>query len=282
MVMDASTTQIPVEDGDGAKSLTAGKCPLAGTRVPGPPLPESLITRDRSRRSWILGASWKVVAMRNSFSDRNFFGLRFLVCRLHLFGGSLHHVVANRTLDAVLVRIMKNFRQFVAKVIVRRRCRRRAPLQGRGLPRVGGRDPSPKSAMDQVVQKYELSQSGQNRSHRDEPVQGDQRLGIVVDESLVAADASCNSQIGKRHKDAIGTDKGEPEVNLAQSFAHHATKHLGKPEISSSENTKDGCYPHHQMKVSDYEVGGVQHNVDRRLRQEETAYPATDKHRDKA
>src|SRR5579863_9919369 len=109
----------------------------------------------------------------------------------------------------------------------------------------------------------------------------DQRLQIVVHKSLVAANIARNSQIVEGHEDAVCADKGKPEVNLAQSLVHHAAEHFREPEVRSAENAENGRNRHHQMEVSHHEVGGVKHDVNRGLCQEEAADPAADKHRDK-
>src|ERR1700720_1542011 len=61
--------------------------------------------------------------------------LLFVVLRLHLLRRSLHDVVTNGTLHAVLVWIVVNDRKLSAKIVPGwRRCR--APFQRSGFPRV--------------------------------------------------------------------------------------------------------------------------------------------------
>src|ERR1700686_3149405 len=84
------------------------------------------------------------------------------------------------------------------------------------------------------------------------------------------------------HENGIGTDEAEPEVNLSQGFVHHAPKHLGEPEVGSSKNPEHCCDAHHQMEVSDHEVGRMQHDVSRGLCQEEAAHASADEHRNKS
>src|SRR5882762_7854660 len=83
------------------------------------------------------------------------------------------------------------------------------------------------------------------------------------------------------HKDAVRTHETEPEMNSPPSFIHHPPSHLGKPEISSGEDAKHRGDSHHHVEVPDYEVRRMQHDVDRWLRQEESAHSAGDKHRNK-
>ena len=68
----------------------------------------------------------------------------------------------------------------------------------------------------------------------------------------------------------------------AQCFIHHAPGHLWEPEIGSGEDSEDGGHAHHHVEVADDEVGGMQVNVDRRLREEESADAAADKHGDES
>ncbi len=70
---------------------------------------------------------------------------------------------------------------------------------------------------------------------------------------------------------AVSSDEAAPEVNLAQCFVHHAAVHFGEPEICSRKDAEHCRHAHHQVEVADDEVGGVQHDVDRGLRQKEAA-----------
>ena len=55
--------------------------------------------------------------------------------------------------------------------------------------------------------------------------------------------------------------------------------HLGKPEVGSGEDAEHGRNGHHQVEVADHKVSRMQHDVNRRLRQEESADPAAHEHR---
>src|SRR5437879_1361468 len=110
----------------------------------------------------------------------------------------------------------------------------------------------------------------------------DQGLKIIVHEGLIATHVSSYSQIVERHEDAVGPYKTEPEVDPSQCLIHHAACHLGEPEVGSSEDSEDSRDCHYQMEVSNYEIGRMQHDVDRRLGQEKAAHTAADEHRNEA
>src|SRR6476469_2086404 len=86
----------------------------------------------------------------------------------------------------------------------------------------------------------------------------------------------------ERHENAICAYEAQPEVNLTQGLIHQAAGDLGEPEVSTREDPEDCRHGHDHVEVTDNEVGSVQHDVDRRLRQEKAAYAAADKHRNKA
>ena len=65
-------------------------------------------------------------------------------------------------------------------------------------------------------------------------------------------------------------------------LAHHPPGHLGKPEISSGEDSNNGRHAHHHVEVTHHKVSRVQVDVDRGLREKESAHPAADEHRDES
>src|SRR5882757_3927281 len=111
---------------------------------------------------------------------------------------------------------------------------------------------------------------------------GNQRLRIVVHELRGAPDIAYHSQVVKRHEDAVGANERKPEMDFAERLVQHAPTHLREPEVSPRKDAKDGSNAHHQMEVSDYEIRGVQINIDRGLGQKETADASTHKHRDES
>src|SRR3954462_9196400 len=70
-------------------------------------------------------------------------------------------------------------------------------------------------------------------------------------------------------------------MNFSQGLIHHSTEHFRRPEISSGEHAENSCYAHHHVEVPDYEVGAVEIDINRRLRQKKSADTAGDEHRDK-
>ena len=106
-------------------------------------------------------------------------------------------------------------------------------------------------------------------------------MHVVRRECLVAAHISRHAQVVEWHENRIGTDEAEPEVNPAQGFVHHAAKHLREPEVGSGKNPEHRRHTHDHVEVPHHKVSRVQHDVGRRLRQEEAAHPSGDEHRDK-
>src|SRR2546430_6703390 len=119
----------------------------------------------------------------------------------------------------------------LAAKIVPGRWSGRAPLQRCRLPRVIWRRLAPEPAVDQVVDKNKLGRAGDEGSDGYPFVDGDQRLQEVVRERRVAADIPGPSQVMEWHKDAIPAHAAQPEMNSAQRFIHHASGHLGEPEV---------------------------------------------------
>src|SRR5271170_2411810 len=111
----------------------------------------------------------------------------------------LHDVVGACTLDAVLIRIVKNHGHLVAKVVVGRRCGR-APFERRAFPWIVSRSVlAPEPAVDQVVKENQLGKPSEQRRYSDELMNGNQRDEVIVGESLVAAYVAGDSQVVERH-----------------------------------------------------------------------------------
>jgi len=100
---------------------------------------------------------------------------------------------------------------------------------------------------------------------RDRPVHWDQRLQIVIRKGRIAADIPGHSEVMEWHKDAIGADEAEPEMNSSQSLVHHSSEHLGGPEVSCREDAKHGRDAHHHVEMADHEVSRMEHDIDRGL-----------------
>src|SRR6266849_1645184 len=102
----------------------------------------------------------------------------FVIC-LYLLRRSLHHVVANRTLDTILIGIVVNHRMFATKIVPGWR-RRGAPFQRSRFPRVIRRGLAPEPAVNQFVNKNKLGSAGDQGSDSDPTMYRDQRLQEVV------------------------------------------------------------------------------------------------------
>src|ERR1044071_5512527 len=66
-----------------------------------------------------------------------------------------------------------------------------------------------------------------------------------------------SAQAKKMHaeKSEIETDEKEPEVNLAQSFIHHAAGHFGNPVVQASKHRKYRATNQDIVKMRNDEVG---------------------------
>src|ERR1700674_3255555 len=130
--------------------------------------------------------------------------------------------------------------------------------------------------MNQVVNKNELGSAGNERRDGDELVHSENRLEVVIHELRIGTDVAHDPEVMEGHKDTIGADETQPEMDLAPGFVHHPSRHLGEPEIGSGEDPEDGRHGHYQVEVAHHEVGRVEHDVDRGLSQEKAAYAAAD------
>src|ERR1700722_3407205 len=137
-----------------------------------------------------------------------------------------------------------------------------------------------KTAVDQVKKENKLRRTGSECGNGDEFVQRHQRGHEIVDKGGITAHIAHKSEIVEWHKDAVGADKSNPEVEHTESFVHHSPGHFGKPEIGSGKNGKDGGNSHNHVEMTDDEIGRVQIDVNGGLRKKESAYTATDKHGD--
>src|ERR1700675_3658890 len=166
--------------------------------------------------------------------------------------------------------------------IVPGRRRRNASFERSSPPRICGSRLSAKTAVDQVEKKNKLRRTGSKCSNGDEFVQRHQRGHEIVHKGGITAHVAHQSQIVEGHKDAVGADEGNPEVEHAESFVHHSPGHFRKPEIGSGEDGKDCSDSHDHVEMTDDEIGGVQIDVNRGLRKKESAYTAADKHGDES
>ncbi len=137
-------------------------------------------------------------------------------------------------------------------------------------------------AVHEIEDKDQLRRTRKQRRDGDEPVHRHQRNEEIICERRVTADIPCQPQIVKRHEDGIGPDQRQEEMPFAQCFVHHASRHLGEPEIRSGKYTHDGGYAHHHVEMPDNEIGGVEIDVDRRLREKESADSSAHEHRNES
>ena len=105
---------------------------------------------------------------------------------------------------------------------------------------------------------------------------------IIIDKGLITAHIACHTQVVEWHEDAIRAHEAKPEMYFAQSLVHHSPGHLGEPEVGSGEDPENCRHRHHHVEVSHHEIGRVQHDVDRGLRQKKAADAAADEHGNEA
>src|SRR5437879_9356818 len=53
------------------------------------------------------------------------------------------------------------------------------------------------------------------------------------------------------HENGIDAQEGDPEVQFAQSFAHHPPEHLRKPIIGRGEDAEDGGHTRSEEHTSE-------------------------------
>src|SRR5262249_10465386 len=156
------------------------------------------------------------------------------------------------------------------EVIRGRRRTWSAPLQRSGAPRISRRGASAQPAVYEVIKKDELHRPCQQCRDSNELVNRDHRLHGIRDESLVATDIPGKSQIVKRHESAISAYERQHEVGLTESLVHHAAVHFRKPKIGARKDSEYRRDPHDHVKVPNYEISGVKHDVEAGLRQKKS------------
>ena len=85
---------------------------------------------------------------------------------------------------------------------------------------------------------------------------------------------TCGAQQMHRHENRVSAQEGNPEMPDAEALAHHAAKHLGKPEMGRSKDSEHSGHGHNQMEVCHYKICVVQVNIQRGLRQHGATQPS--------
>src|SRR5882672_1470871 len=177
-------------------------------------------------------------------------------CPRKLLRRILHDEIGARAFNSVLIWIAINDRVLAAEIVPGRRTGSR-PLQGNRVPRIVWGRCAFETAVDQIEQKDQLRCARAERSDGDEPMHGNQRLHIVIHKRRSAPDVAHQSQVMKRHENAVRTDESNPEVNSAELLIQHVARHFREPEVSPGKDAEDGGDAHHHMEVADYEIGRV-------------------------
>src|SRR6185295_19894842 len=130
-------------------------------------------------------------------------------------------------------------------------------------------------APEQVEQEHELDADGEESGVRHEFLKRNQVVEICEFRQLgVTAGVSRQAQIMHGHKDRIGSNECDPEMDATHTLAHHSSEHLREPVVGSGENPEDRSHTHDEMEVSNDEIRVVQRNVEDRLSQERSAQTA--------
>jgi len=101
-------------------------------------------------------------------------------------------------------------------------------------------------------------------------------------EAVIAPWYTGHTQVVHRPENSVSTNQSSPEVNLTQRFIHETAVHFGEPVVNTRIHTEEGRYPHHNVEVSNNEVGIVQLYVDGRIAQEDTRKTPGNEHRHKS
>ena len=91
--------------------------------------------------------------------------------------------------------------------------------------------------------------------------------------------AGNSSQSHKVHweKDAEQRNKGQPEMDVAQSRIHHTAKHLWEPLVHPSKESKGGGTSHYQVEVSCNKVGIMKWDIQGSVSEVDTGDSSNDK-----
>src|SRR5439155_7121086 len=147
----------------------------------------------------------------------------------------LRHKVFLLARHAVIERPPIHRRKLVSKITMSRRARY-GPFESCRMPRIALGTSTRKDADEEIEQKYQLGSAQDECCKRDENVHRllfDQEhvLGRIVN----AAHLSADTQNVHRKEYAVGADKCEPEMHLAEGVIHQTAEHLRKPEINTGE-----------------------------------------------
>src|ERR1700686_5885893 len=107
---------------------------------------------------------------------------------------------------------------------------RNTPLERGSAPRVFRSRRAPITAVNQVENEDELSGASAESGDSNELVQRHQRSREIIHERRITPDVAHQSEVMERHENAVGTDEGEPEMQLAQRLIHHASGHFAEPK----------------------------------------------------
>ena len=137
-----------------------------------------------------------------------------------------------------------------------RRRRRDIPLQRSGLPGVLARSLALEHAPNEIEVEDQLHRDRCDRRYRYEHHERMQILQIFILSKLRKATRHADQAHNvHRHEDAVHANERDPEVQLTESFIHHAAKHLREPEIGGCKHAEDRSNTHHEMKVSQHDIG---------------------------
>src|SRR6185437_12211510 len=140
----------------------------------------------------------------------------------HLLGRNiLRYEILGRTRHAVFVGSTIDRRIMTAKIVVRHR-RAHLPFKCRRAPWISLRQLAVLNAPEEIEIEEQLRRGGYECRDTDEYIYGLEARQIMNRVGAgVASRIARIPEVVHRHKNAIDTHKGHPEVNLPESLVHH-------------------------------------------------------------
>ena len=172
--------------------------------------------------------------------------------------------------DAVFVRAVVDD-GFMAGEIVPRRRRRNGPFESSRAPRINFRALAELETPQKIEQENKLRGDGGKGYPGNELLHGEQIFEVGhAGEVGVTARVPGHAQEVHGHENQIDARESDGEMKFAQALAHHAPVHLREPVIGGGEDSEDGGHAHDQVEMGNDEIGIVQRQVQRGLREEES------------
>ena len=160
--------------------------------------------------------------------------------------------------------------------IVGRGRRRGRPLQGPAVPRVAGQVAAALARADADVELCDLAENADEDDDRPGLRDQQQRLPARVGDVLEAPGHAHQAQGVERHEGEIEADEPAPEAGLAEPLVEGEAERLREPVIVAREHPEHDAADDDVVEMGDQEGAVVQHEIDRRDRQENAGQAADD------